>query len=58
MSSILDVLVNDTGVPHGQDRNQIEQVPLSAWKFVFSINVTEGFLMSRAAVPHMKAQGL
>ncbi|ETW93807.1 MAG: hypothetical protein ETSY2_50800, partial [Candidatus Entotheonella gemina] len=45
------------GAPHGQDRNQIEQVPLSAWEFVFSINVTGVFLMSRAAVPHMKAQG-
>ncbi len=53
----LDVLVNNAGAPHGEDRNQIEQVPLSAWEFVFSINVTGVFLMSRAAVPHMKAQG-
>ena len=53
----LDVLVNNAGAPHGKDRNQIEQVPLSAWEFVFSINVTGVFLMSRAAVPHMKAQG-
>ncbi len=53
----LDVLVNNAGAPHGEDRNQIEQVPLSAWEFVFSINVTGVFLMSRAAVPYMKAQG-
>jgi NAD(P)-dependent dehydrogenase (short-subunit alcohol dehydrogenase family) len=53
----LDVLVNNAGAPHGEDRNQIEQVPLSAWEFVFSINVRGVFLMSRAAVPHMKAQG-
>ncbi len=53
----LDVLVNNAGAPHGEDRNQIEQVPLAAWEFVFSINVTGVFLMSRAAVPHMKAQG-
>ncbi|ETW99980.1 MAG: hypothetical protein ETSY1_12940 [Candidatus Entotheonella factor] len=53
----LDVLVNNAGAPHGQDRNPIEQVPLSAWEFVFSINVRGVFLMSRAAVPHMKAQG-
>ncbi len=53
----LDVLVNNAGAPHGEDRNQIEQVPLSVWEFVFGINVTGGFLMSRAAVPHMKAQG-
>lgn len=53
----LDVLVNNAGAPHGEDRNQIEQVPLAAWEFVFSINVKGVFLMSRAAVPHMKAQG-
>ena len=53
----LDVLVNNAGAPHGEDRNQIEQVPLSAWEFVFRINVRGVFLMSRAAVPHIKAQG-
>ncbi len=53
----LDVLVNNAGAPHGQDRGQIEDVPLSAWEAVMSINVRGVFLMTRAAVPHMKAQG-
>ncbi len=53
----LDVLVNNAGAPHGQDRGQIEDVPLSAWEAVMAINVRGVFLMSRAAVPHMKNQG-
>ena len=53
----LDVLVNNAGAPHGQDRGQIEDVPLSAWEAVMGINVRGVFLMTRAAVPHMKAQG-
>ena len=53
----LDVLVNNAGAPHGQDRGQIEDVPLAAWEAVMAINVRGVFLMSRAAVPHMKKQG-
>ncbi len=53
----LDVLVNNAGAPHGQDRGQIEDVPLSAWEAVMGINVRGVFLMTRAAVPHMKARG-
>ncbi len=52
----LDVLVNNAGAPHGKDRGQIEDVPLSAWEEVMAVNVTGVFLMTRAAVPHMKAQ--
>ncbi len=53
----LDVLVNNAGAPHGRDRGQIEDVPLSAWEAVMGINVRGVFLMTRAAVPHMKAEG-
>ncbi|NKB59655.1 MAG: SDR family oxidoreductase [Alphaproteobacteria bacterium] len=53
----LDVLVNNAGAPHGQDRGQIEEVPLDAWEAVMAINIRGVFLMSRAAVPHMKARG-
>ncbi|MEM7748361.1 MAG: SDR family NAD(P)-dependent oxidoreductase, partial [Pseudomonadota bacterium] len=53
----LDVLVNNAGAPHGQDRGQIEDVPLEAWEAVMAINVRGVFLMARAAVPHMKKQG-
>ena len=53
----LDALVNNAGAPHGQDRGQIETVPLDAWENVMAINVRGPFLMSRAAVPHMKSRG-
>lgn len=53
----LDVLVNNAGAPHGQDRGQIEDVPLDAWEKIMAINVRGAFLMCRAAVPHMKQRG-
>jgi len=53
----LDVLVNNAGAPHGKDRAQIENVPLDAWEAVMAVNVRGVFLMTRAAVPHMKTQG-
>lgn len=52
----LDILINNAGAPHGQDRGQIEDVPLSGWDAVMSINARGVFLMTRAAVPHMKAR--
>lgn len=53
----LDILVNNAGAPHGQDRGQIEDVPLSGWEAVMAVNARGVFLMTRAVVPHMKAQG-
>lgn len=53
----LDVLVNNAGAPHGQDRGPIEDVPLDAWEKTMGINARGVFLMCRAAVPHMKRQG-
>ena len=53
----LDVLVNNAGAPHGRERGQIEDVPLAAWEDVMAVNVRGVFLMTRAAVPHMKARG-
>ncbi|MEM7253723.1 MAG: SDR family oxidoreductase [Pseudomonadota bacterium] len=52
----LDILVNNAGAPHGDDRGQIENVPLSAWESVMGVNARGVFLMTRAVVPHMKAQ--
>lgn len=52
----LDILVNNAGAPHGQDRGQIETVPLAGWDAVMAINAKGVFLMTRAAVPHMKAR--
>ncbi len=53
----LDVPLNNAGGPNGQDRGQIEDVPLSACEAVMGINVRGVFLMTCAAVPHMKALG-
>jgi NAD(P)-dependent dehydrogenase (short-subunit alcohol dehydrogenase family) len=53
----LDILVNNAGAPHGQDRGEIETIPVDAWHKVMAVNALGPFLMIRAAVPHMKAQG-
>ena len=53
----LDVLVNNAGAPHGQDRGQIEDIPVDAWEKTMGINARGVFLMIRAAVPHMKKAG-
>lgn len=55
--SRLDILVNNAGAPHGQDRGQIETIPVDAWHKVMAVNALGPFLMARAAVPQMKAQG-
>ncbi len=52
----LDILINNAGAPHGQDRGEIETIPVEAWDKVMGINARGVFLMARAAVPHMKAQ--
>ncbi len=53
----LDVLVNNAGAPHGQDRGQIEDIPVDAWEKTMGINARGVFLMIRAAVPYMKKAG-
>ena len=53
----LDILVNNAGAPHGADRGEIETIPVDAWHKVMAVNALGPFLMARAAVPHMKAQG-
>jgi NAD(P)-dependent dehydrogenase (short-subunit alcohol dehydrogenase family) len=53
----LDILVNNAGAPHGQDRGQIETIPVDAWHKVMAVNALGPFLMIRSAVPHMKTQG-
>jgi 3-oxoacyl-[acyl-carrier protein] reductase len=52
----LDVLVNNAGAPHGDDRGDIESVTLVAWERVMAVNVRGVFLMSRAAVGAMRRQ--
>ncbi len=53
----IDILVNNAGAPHGQDRGEIETIPVDAWHKVMGVNALGPFLMMRAVVPHMKAQG-
>ena len=53
----LDVLVNNAGAPHGNDRGPIEDVPFNEWQRVMNINAGGVFLMTRAVIPHMKSRG-
>ena len=53
----LDILVNNAGAPQGADRNEIEDVPVAAWDLTLGVNAKGCFLMSRAAVPHMRKAG-
>lgn len=53
----LDILVNNAGAPHGKDRGELETISLDAWEKVMAVNIRGVFLMSRAAVVPMKAQG-
>ncbi len=57
----LDVLVNNAGmmsVAHGDDATApIEAISLADWNATLARNLTTAFLMSRAVVPAMRAQG-
>jgi 3-oxoacyl-[acyl-carrier protein] reductase len=52
----LDILVNVAAAPQGLDRQDIEDVPIDVWDFVIGINLRGTYLMSRFAVPHMRAR--
>jgi 3-oxoacyl-[acyl-carrier protein] reductase len=52
----LDILVNGAGAPQGLDRADIEDVPIEVFDFVIAVNLRGTYLMSRFAVPHMRAQ--
>jgi len=52
----LDILVNGAAAPQGLDRQDIEEVPIEVWDMVIGINLRGTYLMSRFAVPHMRAQ--
>jgi 3-oxoacyl-[acyl-carrier protein] reductase len=52
----LDILVNGAGAPQGLDRQDIEDVPVDVWDSVIAVNLRGTYLMSRFAVPHMRAQ--
>lgn len=50
----MDTLVNCAGI---QILGGAEQTSLADWDRMFRVNVTGAFLMSRAAVPHMRKRG-
>ena len=52
----LDILVNVAGAPQGLDRQDIEDVPIEVFDFVIAVNLRGTYLMSRFAVPHMRAR--
>jgi 3-oxoacyl-[acyl-carrier protein] reductase len=51
----LDILVNVAGAPQGLDRRDVEQVPIDVFDRVVAVNLRGTYLMSRFAVPHMRA---
>jgi NAD(P)-dependent dehydrogenase (short-subunit alcohol dehydrogenase family) len=53
--SIIDVLINNAGVAHGLA--PADQLPVETWKEVIDTNLTGTFLVTRAALPFMRAGG-
>ena len=49
----LDVLVNNAGSP--LERSALETCPLDLWRRAFDVNVTSAFLVTRAAIPALRA---
>jgi len=51
----LDILFNNAGDP--LRRSKLEDCPLELWKQAMDINVTGAFLITRRAIPHLRASG-
>ncbi len=49
----LDILVNNAGSP--LERSSLEHCPLDLWRRAFDVNVTSAFLVTRAAIPALRA---
>jgi NAD(P)-dependent dehydrogenase (short-subunit alcohol dehydrogenase family) len=53
----LDILVNNAGIGvKAADRKTIDEFPLDAWDEMLAIDLTGVFIVSRAAIPFMKAR--
>lgn len=52
----LDILVNNAAAPQGEDRRDIEDVPLEVWDRVVRVNLRGTYLTSRFAVRIMRRQ--
>ena len=53
--STIDVLINNAGVAHSLA--PVDQLPVETWKEVIGTNLTGTFLVTRAALPLMRAGG-
>jgi NAD(P)-dependent dehydrogenase (short-subunit alcohol dehydrogenase family) len=53
----IDILVNNAGLYASLEMRSFEQIPLDEWRRVMDINVASMFLMCRAIVPVMRANG-
>ena len=53
--SNIDVLINNAGVAHSLA--PVDELPVEAWKDVIDTNLTGTFLVTRAALPLMRAGG-
>jgi 3-oxoacyl-[acyl-carrier protein] reductase len=51
----LDILINNAGSP--VQRARIEDCPTALWRQVFEVNVTSAFMVTRRAIPHLRAGG-
>ena len=51
----LDVLVNNAGI--GGPTASVADMPLPAWEAVLRVNLTGTFLVTQAAIPHLKRSG-
>ena len=54
-NSRIDVLINNAGVAHSLA--PVDQLPVETWKDVIDTNLTGTFLVTRAALPLMRAGG-
>ncbi len=50
----LDILVNNAGICIP---GNVEDQTIESWERVFAVNVTAPFLLTKAAIPHMKPKG-
>ncbi|GAG06041.1 unnamed protein product, partial [marine sediment metagenome] len=50
-----DVLVNNAGSP--VERTSIEECSVELWNRVLATNLTSAFLITRRAIPHLRASG-
>ena len=53
----LDVLVNNAGIQPTDWYYDLEHMPVEAWDRILDVKLKGQFLMGRAALPHIRAQG-